>query len=125
MQHRSPIGVFLLTIVTLGIYGIVWSVKTKNELNKLGADIPTAWLIIIPLVNLYWAWKYCEGVEKVTNGKISAIIGFILFYFLGVIAMIIFQSEFNKLSAAPAGGSPAPAPPTPPAAPPTPPTAVV
>ena len=44
MQKRSPISVILLTIVTLGIYGIYWQVKTKGEMNALGADIPTALL---------------------------------------------------------------------------------
>ncbi len=53
MKNRSPIAVFLLPMFTFGIYGLVWLVKTKNEMNSLGAKIPTAWLLIIPFVNLY------------------------------------------------------------------------
>lgn len=52
MEKRSPIGVFVLSLVTLGIYGIYWLVKTKGELNQRGASIPTAWLIIVPFVNI-------------------------------------------------------------------------
>ncbi len=56
MQQRSPFLVFLLSLITFGIYGIVWYVKTKNEMNARGAQIPTAWLLIIPIVNIYWLW---------------------------------------------------------------------
>lgn len=52
MEKRSPIGVFVLSLVTLGIYSIYWLVKTKGELNQRGASIPTAWLIIVPFVNI-------------------------------------------------------------------------
>jgi len=46
MEHRSPIMVFFVSLITFGIYGLVWYVKTKNEMNAKGAQIPTAWLLI-------------------------------------------------------------------------------
>lgn len=106
MQQRSPAAVFFWSLITLGIYSIVWQVKTKNELNRHGASIPTAWLIIVPLANLYWVWKYAEGVEKVTNGKVTAILVLILMLLLSIVGLAILQSEFNKLTLAPAAGTP-------------------
>jgi hypothetical protein len=50
MKRRSVAAVLILSIVTFGIYAIVWAVKTKEEMNALGAQIPTAWLLIIPLI---------------------------------------------------------------------------
>ena len=97
MTKRSVIAVILLSIVTFGIYALVWMVKTKNEMNKLGADIPTAWLLIVPVVSIYWTWKFAGGVEHVTRGKQSQVIAFILMFVLGVIGMAIIQSEFNKV----------------------------
>lgn len=99
MTKRSPGMVLVLTIVTLGIYGIVWMVKTKNEMVSAGADIPTAWLIIIPIANLYWMWKFSAGVEHVTGGKMSGVMAFIgllllnQFFFIGTLWI---QSELNK-----------------------------
>jgi hypothetical protein len=125
MQQRSPAAVFFLSLITFGIYAIYWEVKTKGELKNQGADIPTAWLIIVPLANFYWIWKYALGVEQVSKGKISAVLTLILMLLLSIVGFAILQSEFNKLGAAPAVGGPAPAPPTtptdatPPAAPPT------
>jgi hypothetical protein len=102
MKQRNVAAVLFLTLFTLGIYGIIWSVKTKNEMNKLGAQIPTAWLIIIPVVNLWWMWKYSEGVEKITGGKLSAVMCFVVWWLLGIIGMMIIQYEFNKVGSTPA-----------------------
>ena len=96
MKKRNPIAVLLLPFVTFGIYSIYWMVQTKGEMNAKGASIPTAWLIIIPLVNLWWMWKYSEGVEKVTGGKTSGVLCFILLFLLGMIGAAIVQDSFNK-----------------------------
>ncbi|MDE3059103.1 MAG: DUF4234 domain-containing protein, partial [Bacteroidota bacterium] len=56
MKKRKPIAVFFLPFITLGIYSIVWYVSTKTEMKQRGADIPTAWLLIIPIADLYWLW---------------------------------------------------------------------
>ncbi|MCA9332867.1 DUF4234 domain-containing protein [Candidatus Saccharibacteria bacterium] len=107
MKNRSPIAVALLPFVTFGIYALYWEVKTKGEMNELGADIPTAWLIIIPFVNIWWMWKYCEGVEKVTGGKLSGVLAFVLLFLLSVIGAAIIQNEFNNVSSQPVAAQPA------------------
>ena len=96
MIKRSVAAVVILTFVTLGIYALVWLVKTKGEMVRAGADIPTAWLLIVPIANIYWLWKWSGGVEHVTGGKFSQPIAFILYWLLGVIGMAIIQSELNK-----------------------------
>lgn len=100
MQKRSVAAVIILTIITLGIYGIVWFVKTKNEMVQNGADIPTAWLIIVPIASIYWMWKWAGGVEHVTRGKFSQAVAFILVFLLGLIGMAIIQDSLNKSPAA-------------------------
>lgn len=97
MENRSPLLVLFLTLITFGIYGIYWCVVTRTEMCNKGAEIPTAWLIIIPLVNIWWLWKYSEGVEKVTAGKMSGAVAFILLFLLGFIGMAIIQDLFNRV----------------------------
>ncbi len=99
MQHRDPIMVILLSIITLGIYSLFWYVVTKNEMNAKGAQIPTAWLIIIPFVNIWWYWKFCEGVELVTNKGMGVAVAFLLLWLLGAIGEAIIQNELNKVAA--------------------------
>jgi hypothetical protein len=99
MTKRSVAAVIILTIITFGIYAIVWFVKTKNEMVKQGADIPTAWLLIVPIASIYWMWKWAGGVEHVTQGKSTQVISFILVFVLGLIGMAIVQDGFNKAPA--------------------------
>jgi hypothetical protein len=98
MTKRSPIAVFFLSIFTFGIYIIVWRVKTKGEMNRLGANIPTAWLLIIPFVNIWWLWEYAEGVEKITNKGMSQVVAFILLILLSAIGDAVIQESFNKIN---------------------------
>lgn len=98
MQHRNPIMVILLSIITFGIYGLVWYVTTKDQMNAKGAQIPTAWLLIIPVVNFWWLWKFCQGVELVTNKEMGAGVAFLLIFLIGSIGMAIIQSSLNKVA---------------------------
>jgi len=100
MKHRNPLLVLFLPFFTLGIYHLVWYVKTKNEMNKLGATVPTAWLLIIPFANIYWVWVYGVGVAQVTKGAHSALGSFLLRFFFGPIGCAITQYEFNRAGAA-------------------------
>ena len=100
MLNRSPIMVFIYTVITCGIYAIVWQVKTKDEMVSLGATFPTAWLLLVPFANLYWLWLYCVGVEKVTGGKTSSAVALLLLFLLGPIGMAVIQNSFNDIAKA-------------------------
>lgn len=97
MTKRSPFAVFILPVVTFGIYSLVWFVKTKNEMNSKGSKIPTAWLMIVPIANLYWLWKFSEGVETTTKNALSGVVSFILLLLLGNIGMAVIQSKLNAI----------------------------
>jgi hypothetical protein len=94
MTKRHPAVVLILALVTCGIYHVYWLVATKGEMKRQGADIPTAWLLLIPFVNFYWLWKYSEGVEKVS--RFSAAGAFVLLLLTGAIGAAIVQNAFNK-----------------------------
>ena len=99
LQHRDPVMVLIFSIITFGIYGLYWYVKTKLEMNDSGAQIPTAWLIIIPIISIWWTWKFCEGVDQVTDGKMSGPVAFILLFLVGSIGAAIIQSSLNRVAA--------------------------
>ena len=114
MKNRSIWAVLLLPFVTFGIYIIYWFVSTKGELNRKGAEIPTAWLLIVPLVNIWWLWKYYEGAEKVTDSKVSGVLMFVLDLFVTtLVPMAICQDAYNNLDLASEPASPTKSPDTP------------
>jgi len=96
MKKRPILTVFLLTCVTGGIYLYVWLVKTKDEMNSAGADIPTAWDLIVPIMNIWWVWKWAGGVEHVTRGRLTQVTAFLYMFLLSVIGMALVQVELNK-----------------------------
>ena len=98
MTKRSPLAVFVLSIITLGIYALYWLVRTKTELNSSGASIPTAWYLIVPLANIWWYWKFSQGVEEVTHKGMSAGVAFLMLWLLSIIGSAIIQSTLNEVA---------------------------
>lgn len=97
IKHRNIFLVYLFGIITLGIYFLYWFVSTKRDINSKGGEIPTSWLLIVPIANLYWMYKYCEGFsEKIKNDN-NTLLWFIVTVVVGIVMPAIIQSELNKL----------------------------
>jgi hypothetical protein len=93
--EKSPVAVFFLTLVTCGIYSIFWYAGHKDAMEARGAEIGPTWHLFIPILGLIWWWKWCQGVEKVTNGQITATSALVKLWLLGAIGMAWLQSDFN------------------------------
>jgi hypothetical protein len=96
VTKRSVAAVVVLSLFTCGIYLLVWLVKTKREMVRAGADIPTTWLLLVPIANIWQIWKWCGGVEHVTRGRLTQPVAFLIRVFLHVIGVAIIQAELNK-----------------------------
>lgn len=99
IKKRNPALVIIFFFITFGLYGIYWIVKTKDEINGLGASIPTAWLIIVPIANLYFMYKYMEGFAVNVKKDNNTLMWFLIYIFVAPVAVIIVQLELNKLAA--------------------------
>lgn len=98
----------LLTIFTLGIYGIYWMyliVKNIHVLQKKddGCLVEMLCLIFVPFYSLYWWYTRGESVKKefkkqnyvvAGNGTIYLILGI---FGLNIVSMAIIQNDFNSL----------------------------
>ncbi len=99
VKHRSPILVIVLSLITFGLYALYWWYQTKNEMNSLGASIPTFILAIIPIVNFYWMWKYCEAYAKyVKKDDSAALLTFLAFLIFFPIGQYLVQVDLNKIA---------------------------
>ncbi len=98
LTERNLWKMICLMVVTFGIYMIYWLVVTKCELNKSGAEIPSAWLLIIPLVQIYFLYKFAEGYCAVVfNSQSQTIAHFLVITLILPIGELIFQSNINKI----------------------------
>ncbi len=94
---RNILLVYLFSIITLGVYYLYWMVSSKNEMNEAGAKIPPSWLMIVPIANFYWIYKYAEGFSQKIKKDNNSTLWFILFLFVGIVTPAIVQSELNNL----------------------------
>ena len=98
MKERNLVVMTLLLIFTFGIYQLYWFWKTKNELEEeFKVKLPHSILIIIPIANLYWLYKYCDVFAKKVKNEKSGVVWFLIFILVPIIPPIIVQSEYNKL----------------------------
>lgn len=98
MTERNPIVVLALFCITFGIYPLIWFFQTSNEMTNMGAELPTPWLMFVPIVNLYFLWKWAEGVEKVTNGEQQAIMTLVVLFVFSPVGAFLVQQKFNAIA---------------------------
>jgi hypothetical protein len=113
VKIRNPFGVFVLSIVTLGIYYVVWYYKVNRELRdaaRIDVNPVTAvlaisigWLIIVPpFVSWYRTFQRIQQAQRQggLRSEVNPILGFILFLVAVVflpVETLYAQDELNKL----------------------------
>lgn len=104
----------LLSIVTCGIYSIIWFINMVNDLNKAAqtpADTDGTSVFLLSLVTCgiyqwYWFYKAGEKVNTINRMKglpyeSSAGVMYLLlsFFGLGIVAFCLIQSKLNEVAA--------------------------
>ena len=107
-KRRNPWGVFLLTLVTLGIYSLVWWYKINNELKNNGQrNDPTVallalvlgWIIIVPpFVTYYRTADRIRQAQEATGASERMIpwLGLVLWVLINGFVVVYYQSQLNK-----------------------------
>lgn len=96
LKERNLWVMAILSVITCGLYFIYWLVKTKNEITCLGAEIPTAFLVIIPIANIYFWYKYAQGFTDYIKKNGESVAYFLLLLLLPMIGMLVVQAAMNK-----------------------------
>jgi hypothetical protein len=113
VKIRNPFGVFVLSIVTLGIYYVVWYYKVNRELRDAARidvspvaavlAVSIGWLIIVPpFVSWYRTFQRIQQAQRQGDlrSEVNPILGFILFLVAVVflpVETLYAQDELNKL----------------------------
>jgi hypothetical protein len=128
---RTPWVVAVLTLVTLGIYGLVWYYKVNREMADLGratghseelGDSPgtsllavtLGALIIVPaIISIVHTHQRIVATQRITGGgePVNGWLVLIMFLVgLSIVAYPNWQSGLNKAWEAQSGGAPVAAP---------------
>ena len=112
VKIRNPFGVFVLSMVTFGIYSVVWYYKVNRELrDAAGIDvspvvaalaISIGWMVIVPpFVSWYRTFERIrKAQQQAGTSEVNPILGFILFLVAVVflpVEVLYTQDELNKL----------------------------
>lgn len=129
---RNPLGVIGLTLITFGIYGIVWYYKMNKELAEIGKARNTeecgtapgtsvlavtlgAFVIVPAIMSMYNFCKRLNAAERLTGAPQGVEPGllFVVFLFVSPVGFYLAQSSMNKVLGAQSGAAPAMAAPAP------------
>jgi len=99
VKHRSLLAITLLTLVTFGIYPIYWFFITKTEMNVVNGKavkVPFFLWFFIPIINIWWYWRFAKAIEKITKGNVGRWSAFLAPPILGAIAGAILYFVFAR-----------------------------
>ncbi|MFB6215777.1 MAG: DUF4234 domain-containing protein [Candidatus Aenigmatarchaeota archaeon] len=100
MKERSPVAAMVLSIITLGIYGIYWFYSTTREAMKEASKggSPGLWTLglFIPIINFVIFWKEGQLVEEVA-GETDGVLIFILWIVFPPAAIYLVQRDLNTV----------------------------
>ena len=112
IQERSIPMCIILSIVTCGIYGLIWFYNLTEDSNKVG-DSKTAsgglailyTILTCGIYGIYWFYKLGAKIGEAQkkygtgSGNDSAVLYLILSLVgLGIVPYILAQSELNKIA---------------------------
>jgi hypothetical protein len=108
-KRRNPVAVWLLTIVTFGIYGLVWYYKINREARDMGAGTSPgtsllaitlgAFIIVPPFVSIYNTGDRIAASQRAAGipATCNPLVGLLLWIFVFSTGSVYYQAEMNKI----------------------------
>jgi hypothetical protein len=111
VQRRSIALYIVLSLVTCGIFGIIWFVMLADDVNTVSGVQDTSGILVFlftlitcGIYGLYWAYRCGEKIDRAkqsrgipsSNGGILYLI--LYFFTAGIITYAVIQNEVNNLA---------------------------
>lgn len=111
VQKRDIVTCILLSIVTCGIYGIIWFINLTDDVAKLADDNEFSGgkaflftLLTCGIYGFYWAYKIGKDIFEAQNKRNvpatdnSTVYLILQIFGLAIVTYCLAQSEVNKLA---------------------------
>ena len=106
IKERSLVTAIILSLVTCGIYSIIWFISLTNDMNKASgrtSDTNGGMAFLLSLITcgiyeFFWAYKMGEKRDIVANenGSSNVIYLVLTFLGLGIVVYALLQDALNK-----------------------------
>ena len=111
MKRKDIIISVILTIVTCGIYGIIWFININDDVKALSDDktMPSGGLVFLltlitcGIYGFYWVYRMAQlvneaRVKRNLPSKDNAILYIVLQIFgLGIVNYALIQTDINEM----------------------------
>ena len=104
---RSIALCIVLTIITFGIYGLVWMCRLNNDVNELAQDpiapgggtVVFLAIVTLGIYGLFWLYKMgqkCDEIREInaSSGILYLILGI---FGLSIVSYALIQDSINKV----------------------------
>ena len=112
IQKKNIALAIVLSIITCGIYSIIWFINLNDDVNAATGDVGATsggmaflfTLITCGIYTYFWMYKMGEKLDNyyVANGMASgnrSILYLVLTFFgLGIVAYALMQDSINKIA---------------------------
>lgn len=98
-KKRSLVVMAFLMLLTGGLYFFYWLYVTKEDINRLGGNIPTFWFAVIPFLNIYFDYHYAYNFMRYIRHESDdflVLVFCVLLVCLPVIAPFFIQHALNR-----------------------------
>lgn len=104
VEERSILVSIILSILTLGLYNIIWIININDDIDDILNEESTDGLLIIiysiitfGIYYLYWLYKCGKRLDRVNNNKSNSCIIYLIFGIVGLslIALVLIQYNLN------------------------------
>lgn len=103
MKKRSIGKMFVLTIVTLGIYRLYWFIKTRKEMMSIAdVDIPSPFLLLAPIMGYILAFvilianSFNNTIDNEAASNVAPLLLFYVAFFGGFIFSALWLWKYSK-----------------------------
>lgn len=107
IKEKSIVTCIILSILTCGIYTLIWMAKETDDANKVyskaievsGGTVVLLTLVTCGIYGFYWAYKMGKAVDSEKGGESNSILYLLVYFLAGIITLAIFQNELNEHAA--------------------------
>ena len=118
-QERNIVTAIILSIVTCGIYSIVWFIQLTDDAKEYSGDEQMQsggiafllTLVTCGIYGIYWAYKMGKLIESAQSAnkltpKDNSVLYLVLELFgLGIVDYCLMQNDLNEITRAKNGGA--------------------
>ncbi|MBF0780735.1 MULTISPECIES: DUF4234 domain-containing protein [unclassified Granulicatella] len=106
VKMRSIVTCILLSIVTCGIYALMWMAKLHNDVARINGEVENGGTVVAlslltcGIYGVYWAYTMGERIQRFSGKNDGLLYAILTLFGLNILTLCMVQNELNRFSRA-------------------------